>query len=203
MKKAMLFLATLLLSQSMVVSASSFPNPINTIDTFLNDATYFNGHTELNAIDFGGLWQYTALGFEAGNTNEVSIVVNGAATFSTADTSNFGDMELVDFNTDGLFFSDTINGPANVALDPFNGPSMFFRVFELTADTNALSFLANSSLVLEAGTIIVGFGDGLGDSDFDDLILALKPVPVPAALFLFAPALLGFFGLRRKASVTA
>jgi hypothetical protein len=28
-------------------------------------------------------------------------------------------------------------------------------------------------------------------------------VPVPAALFLFAPALLGFFGLRRKASLAA
>ncbi|HBQ59575.1 MAG TPA: hypothetical protein DD671_08115, partial [Balneolaceae bacterium] len=28
-------------------------------------------------------------------------------------------------------------------------------------------------------------------------------VPVPAALWLFAPALMGFFGLRRKALKTA
>jgi len=31
----------------------------------------------------------------------------------------------------------------------------------------------------------------------------VSAVPVPAALFLLAPALLGFFGLRRKAAVTA
>ena len=33
--------------------------------------------------------------------------------------------------------------------------------------------------------------------------LSVSAVPVPAALFLFAPALLGFFGLRRKAAVAA
>jgi len=31
----------------------------------------------------------------------------------------------------------------------------------------------------------------------------VNAVPIPAALFLFAPALLGFFGLRRKAAVAA
>ena len=30
--------------------------------------------------------------------------------------------------------------------------------------------------------------------------LSISAVPVPAALFLFAPALLGFLGLRRKAT---
>ncbi len=33
--------------------------------------------------------------------------------------------------------------------------------------------------------------------------VSVSAVPVPAALFLFAPALLGFFGLRRKAAVAA
>lgn len=33
--------------------------------------------------------------------------------------------------------------------------------------------------------------------------LSISAVPVPAALFLFAPALLGFFGLRRKATLAA
>lgn len=31
--------------------------------------------------------------------------------------------------------------------------------------------------------------------------ISVSAVPIPAALFLFAPALLGFFGLRRKAAV--
>jgi len=35
------------------------------------------------------------------------------------------------------------------------------------------------------------------------LNVQISAVPVPAALFLFAPALLGFFGLRRKAAVAA
>ena len=33
--------------------------------------------------------------------------------------------------------------------------------------------------------------------------LSISAVPVPAALWLFAPALMGFFGLRRKAQKTA
>ena len=33
--------------------------------------------------------------------------------------------------------------------------------------------------------------------------LHVSSVPVPAALFLFAPALLGFFGLRRRATLAA
>ena len=199
----MLFLATLLLSQSIVVSASSLPEPaIDTVETFLGDNAYFNGYDVVPAIDFKGEWAYTAIGYEAANINQVSIEQNGVATFSTADITNFGDMKLVNFDAEGLFFKDTSDGaPINEALDAFNG-SLFFKVFELTADSNLLTYL-NHQVVLSAGTIIVGFGDGYLDNDFDDLILALKPVPVPAALFLFAPALLGFLGLRRKSSVAA
>ena len=211
MKKAMLFLATLLLSQSMVVSASSLPlTGIATVETFLNDAAYFNGYTELTELDFTGKWDVTAIGFEAGNTNQVQFKTDGNVKFSTDNTSNFGKYKKLNFNAaaKNAFFTDTTNGPIDVALDPFdidvNGTNglNYFRVFELTADSNLLDYL-NNQIILTAGTIIVGFGDGLGDGDFDDLVLALKPVPVPAALFLLAPALLGFLGLRRKGSVAA
>jgi len=211
MKKAMLFLATFLFSQSMVVSAASFPvTGIATVETFLNDAAYFNGYTELTELDFTGKWDVTAIGFEAGNTNQVQFKSDGNVKFSTDDTSDFGQYKKLNFNkaAKNAFFTDTTNGPVDVALDPFDinvsGTlgSNYFRVFELTADSNLLDYL-NNQIILTAGTIIVGFGDGLGDGDFDDLILALKPVPVPAALFLFAPALLGFLGLRRKSSVAA
>ena len=211
MKKAMLFLATLLLSQSIAVSASSLPlTGIGTVETFLNDATYFNGYTERTELDFTGKWDVTAIGYEAGNTNEVQFKTDGNVKFTTANTNNFGKYKELNFDgaAKNAFFTDATNGPVDVALDPFdintNGTSgtNHFRVFELLADSNLLSYL-NHSIVLSAGTIIVGFGDGLGDADFDDMVLALKPVPVPAALFLFAPALLGFLGLRRKSSVAA
>lgn len=49
-----------------------------------------------------------------------------------------------------------------------------------------------------------GSGGSAGDAFFDNIVLTdangptLSSVPVPAAVFLFAPALLGFMGLRRK-----
>ena len=188
MKKAMLFLATLLLSNSMMVSASSLPvSGIATVETFLN-SSYFNGYNELTELDFGGKYNVTAIGYEAGNTNQVQFKSDGNVKFTTANTNNFGVWKKLNFNAaaKNAFFTDTVNGPTDIALDPFdinvNGTngSNYFRVFELTADSNLLDYL-NHQIILEAGTIIVGFGDGLGDGDFDDLILALKPVPVPAA----------------------
>jgi len=47
---------------------------------------------------------------------------------------------------------------------------------------------------------VVGSGIPSGSSSYQ---LSVSAVPVPAALFLFAPALLGFFGLRRKAAAAA
>ena len=56
--------------------------------------------------------------------------------------------------------------------------------------------------------VIFTAGSSSGSAEtytLDDLRYGLHtaPVPVPAALFLFAPALLGFLGLRRKAAVAA
>jgi len=46
-------------------------------------------------------------------------------------------------------------------------------------------------------------GKGLSGLNITLTVGTVSAVPVPAALFLFAPALLGFFGLRRKAAVAA
>ena len=45
--------------------------------------------------------------------------------------------------------------------------------------------------------------DGISGHTFTGYDLSINAVPVPAALFLFAPALLGFFGLRRKMQAAA
>jgi hypothetical protein len=44
---------------------------------------------------------------------------------------------------------------------------------------------------------------GTVNGDLNSYNLTVSNVPVPAALFLFAPALLGLFGLRRKAVLAA
>ncbi|THK43076.1 hypothetical protein E8Q33_00040 [Methylophaga sp. SB9B] len=63
------------------------------------------------------------------------------------------------------------------------------------------------SWMLEAATnyvISVMIGRGAAGSNYDlRLDSGISEVPVPAALWLFAPALLGFFGLRRKAMKAA
>ncbi|HDY84904.1 MAG TPA: hypothetical protein ENH74_04375, partial [Methylophaga sp.] len=53
-------------------------------------------------------------------------------------------------------------------------------------DTTNVSFT-----ILDAPT-----SDNIGNLEID--ISAVSAVPIPAAAFLFAPALLGFMGLRRK-----
>ncbi|MBL1321258.1 MAG: hypothetical protein COA63_009395 [Methylophaga sp.] len=42
----------------------------------------------------------------------------------------------------------------------------------------------------------------LGFHQFDNININVSSVPIPAAAFMFAPALLGFLGLRRKAKIT-
>lgn len=61
----------------------------------------------------------------------------------------------------------------------------------------------NFNILLLAG--VTYFFDIVGVSAGDPLFanLTISAVPVPAALWLFAPAVLGFFGLRRKAVSTA
>lgn len=206
MNKAMLLLATIFMSSSIAVSAASLPAiSIGTVETFLDDSGYFGQYKELfPEIDFSGEWRHTAIAYESGNENTVSLSNNSDETFSTFSDSNFGAWESVNFDSQNLFFEDS--DPINIQLDIFNAPSSsYFRIFELLEDSKLLSYLGTNELILAKGTLIVGFNDnglGLGDGDFDDIIVALQPVPVPAALFLFAPALLGFLGLRRKSKQT-
>ncbi|OUR64809.1 hypothetical protein A9Q79_05835 [Methylophaga sp. 42_25_T18] len=195
-------LAFLALVVTLPAAAGTLPYNIGNVQQYLDSSGYFNGYTELDAIDFSGQWQYTAIAFESGNINTVSTTTEASdsSTFSTANNANFGTWKNINFSSEQLYFED--NDPTDIALDSFSTASngSFFRVFQLTADSNALDYLG-SNLTLALGTIIVGFNDNglsLGDADYDDIIVALQPIPVPAAAFLFAPALLGFMGLRRR-----
>ncbi len=197
-----LSLSLLILAQLPLASAGTLGSNIGSVTTYLDE--YANGYTELNSLDLDGQWQYTAIAYESGNINAVSQTGSSTPTFSTASNGSFGTWKDINFSSEQLFFEDS-DGPYNIELDPFSvANSPYFRVFQLTADSDILSYLGNS-FTLALGTIIVGFNDnglGLGDADYDDVIVALKTVsavPIPAAALLFAPVLLGFIGLRRRA----
>lgn len=101
-------------------------------------------------------------------------------------------------------YSPRINQPATT-----NGISVFWNGLELDSVTATGGSSHNWTIFefLVAGTgsdeltfSATGKDDSLGGS-LD--AVSVSAVPIPAAAFLFAPALLGLFGLRRKATITA
>jgi len=96
-----------------------------------------------------------------------------------------------------------VSGDANAAsnIDNFSVTVDGFEIATLLTAYNIYGVGVYNSLLIAAGdfvTVVVK-GDFTNSASYD-LTLA---TPIPAALFLFAPALLGFFGLRRKAAVAA
>jgi hypothetical protein len=125
-------------------------------------------------LSFNATQNYIAtyLGKEAGNTNWFLTTDNGTI-FSTDGSSSIGDTSIIS----GADISTLAFGGSGTTL----GGGIIF------------SFISGNVLTL-------GFNDGGGsDSDYDDIVVSLQAVPIPAAAFMFAPALLGFMGLRRKA----
>ena len=78
----------------------------------------------------------------------------------------------------------SIDGAAAVTITM---ETVFAAIITAGIDLN----IAISNIILNSGANFVNYS------------VSVSAVPVPAALFLFAPALLGFLGLRRKATLAA
>lgn len=170
------------------------------LNGFLN-LSYFPGvEKSIENLNFGGSWIYTAIAHESGNINLVEeTAVTGFsltnATFDTKDYSNWGQWNEINFDTSNLFFEDS-NGAFNVKLDPFTSTSINgFKVYQLTDNSNLLNYLPNNrTFNLKAGDYIIGFNDNqlFPDADYDDIIIAMRPVPEPATMLLVG---IGFAGV--------
>ncbi|MAY85954.1 MAG: hypothetical protein CML02_04440 [Pseudooceanicola sp.] len=140
---------------------------------------------------YGARFTLTYIGYEAANVNNASSLSTGSASFSTS-TSAYGDqitfvqapgVGLVD-----LVFS-TLGGSGVSACTISNGNPF--------GGTCQVGF---SSIFNAGGSTYAMFGDGLGDSDLDDIVFRVdvSEVPVPAAGFLLVGGLGAMAALRRR-----
>ncbi len=118
----------------------------------------------------------------------------------------------IDFSTAisafGFFGTDIGDFNGQITLDFLSGGSTQYTVQNTIGAANGSLLYWGIIDVLNPFTRITFGNTNTNDVfGFDDMtigtIAQVNPVPVPAALFMFAPTLLGFFGLRRKVNKAA
>lgn len=133
-------------------------------------------------------------------------IASGEVVTASWSTNGFGGATVNDSYTASSDVATT--GTLSLTFNPLI-PSTSVSIFD-GITTTMLDVVRVGSLgiveyswMLEAATdyvISVMIGRGAAGSNYDlRLDSGISEVPVPAALWLFAPALLGFLGLRRKA----
>lgn len=107
----------------------------------------------------------------------------------------------------GLYFLDMFSKPAGTEEATITFSLNGSESAPITLLASAVSnggFAALTGLNVTVDKIIFSAADIFGEDGTNDFALAgISAVPVPAAAFLFAPALVGFMGLRRRAAKKA
>lgn len=171
MKKAMLFVVSFFFAVS--VNAATLNLSLDGTGGFFGGAT--QSITANNSNDVG------AVGKGAGISwfSDFSLVSN-KTTKATIDFKAIGGGLIPSLSEISILFGDANNLIAG------GSDTSFLGVFDF-----------NTTVMLTAGTQYFFFIDGV--KNVTGYNLQVSAVPIPAALWLFAPALLGLLGLRRKA----
>lgn len=166
--------------------------------------TSFSGNTPFGAgegLQVSGDTQlkYTFMGKEAYASN--SVVSIGGATLTNTGTvgSSFtvnqtGGLVSFLFSTLETIFEDiNSNGTYGESLAINNGGASSFGGLHM----------AFSSVFNGGTSVLVFFGDGRGDADFDDMVIRIDAVPLPASALMLLGGLGGLGALRARKKKTA
>ena len=143
------------------------------------------------SIDTSALFRATFLGFEAGDVN--FYVANGTQVANSANK----------FSAVGDVFEFQV-GPGAIDFG-FHDAVTGVTASNIGANFQLIAYIENDGSYIDAATgnpyaFLIGFNDtGAPDGDYDDYVIGVSAVPVPAALPLMASAL-GAFGIARRRS---
>ena len=143
----------------------------------------------LLSVDMDTIFRATFLGKEAGDVN--FYVANGVNVANSANNvASAGDSFEFAVSAGAINFG-------------FNDSSTGVTASNIGDSINKIAYIANNGNFIDAATgnpyaFLIGFNDsGSLDGDYDDYVIGVSAVPVPAALPLMASAL-GAFGIARR-----